>query len=112
MVAGFTCFAAAQGFGGLVAGLLFLAMTSGANSTLPNAFWAEFYGTRHLGAIKSMATAIMVLGSAIGPGVTGYFIDAGIGLDTQFLFVGLFFLITTVCMWVGIRFYRDRLRYT
>ncbi len=107
MIAAFLTFAATTGFTGLVCGLFFLALTSGANSTLPNAFWAEFYGTRHLGAIKSMATAIMVLGSAIGPGVTGFFMDQNVSLDIQYQFVAGFFVLTTVSMWIGIRLYRD-----
>lgn len=112
LVVAFVAFSYATGFTGLVLGLFFLALTSGANSTLPNAFWAEFYGTKHLGSIKSMATAIMVLGSAIGPGVTGFFIDRGVLLETQFLFVAGFFVLTTVFMWLGIRLYRDRRKYT
>ena len=59
-------------------GFLLLGVTAGATATLPNAFWAEYFGTKHLGAIKSMATAIMVLGSALGPGLTG------LGLDCMF----------------------------
>ena len=112
VVVAFIVFSFATGFTGLVLGLFFLALTSGANSTLPNAFWAEFYGTKNLGSIKSMATAIMVLGSAIGPGVTGFFIDQGVGLETQFLFVAGFFVLTTLFMWMGIRLYRDRRKYT
>ncbi|MEM7711465.1 MAG: MFS transporter, partial [Pseudomonadota bacterium] len=50
----------------------------GAQGTLPTACWAELFGTRHLGSIKAMATAIMVLGTAIGPGLTGWAIDRGV----------------------------------
>lgn len=46
-------------------------------------FWAEHYGTRHLGAIKAVATSVMVAGSAIGPGLTGYLIDAGVDFVDQ-----------------------------
>ena len=53
-----------------------------------------------------MAAAIMVLGSAIGPGITGLFIDAGVQLDTQYVFVAGYFLFTTLAMWVGISTYR------
>ena len=60
----------------LLIGLLFFAMTAGANATLPNAFWAEFYGSENLGVLKAMATALMVLGSAIAPGIRGILIDA------------------------------------
>ena len=102
MVLAFACFSLAQSPATIALGLAFLAVTSGANSTLPNAFWAEFYGTRYLGSIKSLATAIMVLGSAIGPGLTGVLIDSGVALDRQYLWVSAFFLIATGSMLVGV----------
>jgi hypothetical protein len=83
-------------------GFFFLALTSGGNSTLPNAFWAEFYGTARIGSIKAMVAAVMVLGSAIGPGITGLFIDWGVGLEQQFFWIAGYFLITTVMMYIGI----------
>jgi len=79
-----------------------LGISSGVNATLPSAFWAEFYGTRYLGSIKAMASAIMVLGSAIGPGVTGFLITAGIGLETQMLGISAVFVIVSVLLTVGI----------
>jgi len=103
MVAAFMVFALAEGPGMLLLGFVFLAMTTGANSTLPNAFWAEFYGTANLGSIKAMAAAIMVFGSAIGPGVTGVAIDLGVGLETQYIFVAGYFVFTTVMMTIGVR---------
>lgn len=102
MVLAFACFSLAQSPAIIALGLALLAVTSGANATLPNAFWAEFYGTKHLGAIKSLAAAIMVLGSAIGPGLTGVLIDYGVGLDRQYLWVSAFFLISTGSMIVGV----------
>lgn len=103
MVAAFMVFALAEGPGMLLLGFVFLAMTTGANSTLPNAFWAEFYGTANLGSIKAMAAAIMVFGSAIGPGVTGVAIDLGVGIETQYIFVAGYFVFTTVMMTIGVR---------
>ncbi|MEO0750921.1 MAG: MFS transporter [Pseudomonadota bacterium] len=102
MVAGFVIFAFATGPYGLLAGLFFMGLTTGFNTTLPAAFWAEFYGTGSIGSIKAMATAVMVLGSAIGPGVTGVLIDAGVGLETQYVLVGVYFVIATVMMMVGV----------
>lgn len=103
MVAGFATFAMAQTIGGAAIGLVLIALTTGANATLPNAFWAEFYGTRHLGSIKAMAAAVMVLGSALGPGLTGVLIDAGVPLDHQYLGVALYFVGATVLMWIGVQ---------
>ena len=102
MVLGFLVFALGQSLFSTFAGLLIIAMTTGANATIPNAFWAEFYGTRHLGSIKAMAAAIMVLGSAIGPGITGALIDLGVGIKTQYIWVAGFFVFSTVMMFLGI----------
>lgn len=102
MVAAFLLLAAAPTPALALPGLVFLALTTGANATLPNAFWAEFYGTRHLGAIKAMAAAVMVLGSAIGPGVTGTLIDAGIGIEAQFVGIAGYFLVASALMAYGV----------
>jgi len=106
MVVSFLVFSAATGSGMAFIGFLFLALTTGANATMPNAFWAEFYGTRHIGSIKAMAAAVMVLGSAIGPGITGVLIDLGFGLEQQFIAIAGFFLLTTALMFIGINRYR------
>ncbi|UWQ91420.1 MFS transporter [Rhodobacteraceae bacterium M382] len=86
-------------------GFIFLALTTGANATIPAAFWAETYGTAHIGAIKSLATAIMVLGTAIGPGITGVLIDAGISLETQFIGFVAYFLVTSLGVAIGLKKY-------
>ena len=90
---------------GLALGLCFLAISAGANSTLPTAFWAEYYGTQFLGTIKALGTAIMVLGSAIGPGMTGFLIDWGFGIEKQYLIFGLYFMFSTLFMFIGIKIY-------
>jgi hypothetical protein len=90
----------------VIVGLFFMGLTSGAVATWQNGFWAEFYGTKHLGALKAMASAIMVLGSAIGPGLTGLFLDLGVGLSTQYLWVAAYFALSTCFMMMGVRRYR------
>lgn len=109
MVFSFLAFAWATDPGLTWVGFFFLALTTGFNATLPNAFWAEFYGTQHIGAIKALAAAIMVLGSAIGPGITGVLIDLGVGLEAQFIGIAAYFLFATALMWLGIRTYRTAL---
>ncbi|MEM7213308.1 MAG: MFS transporter, partial [Pseudomonadota bacterium] len=49
----------------------------------------ELYGTRHLGSIKAIASAFMVVGSAIGPGLTGLVIDLGIDFSGQTIAMAL-----------------------
>ncbi len=102
MVAAFILFSMTSSIGVAILGFFFLALTSGANSTLPNAFWAEFYGTQNIGSIKATVIAVMVLGSAIGPGITGVLIDVGVGLETQYFGVALYFVFSTLMMTIGI----------
>ncbi len=79
-----------------------MGVTSGANSTLPAAFWAEFYGTKHIGGIKSIATAAMVLGSAIGPALTGALIDRGVEFPDQMSAISMWFLATSALVGLAV----------
>ncbi|MEO0358754.1 MAG: MFS transporter [Pseudomonadota bacterium] len=97
----FLCFALASDSIGVGVGFVLLGITAGATATLPNAFWAEFFGTRNLGSIKSLATAIMVLGSALGPGITGLFLDFGVSLASQYTWISGYFCITTAILIIG-----------
>jgi hypothetical protein len=99
---GFALFAASDSTGIMLLALFFFALTVGFNTTLPAAFWAEFYGTGRIGSIKAMAAAIMVLGSAIGPGVTGVALDLGLGIETQYALIASYFVFSTVMMMVGV----------
>ncbi|MDA7963780.1 MFS transporter [Ruegeria sp.] len=99
---GFVILATTDSIGGAMIGLIFMGLTVGANNTLPSAFWADFYGTRHIGAIKAMATAFLVLGSAIGPGLTGVLIDYGVPLSTQFLWIATVFVLVCQLVWIGV----------
>ncbi|WP_116597669.1 MFS transporter [Primorskyibacter marinus] len=102
MVIAFGLFGTGQSPLLIALGLVFMGMTAGANTTLPNAFWAEFYGTRCLGSIKAMAAAVMVLGSALGPGLTGVLIDLDVGIQTQYLGAAGYFLFTSALMAIGV----------
>lgn len=102
MVAAFVCFAFATSPATALFGFFFLALTTGGNNTLPKAFWAEFYGTAHLGSIKAMAAAVMVLGSALGPGLTGVLIDAGVGIELQYLGIAAYFVFASAMMAIGV----------
>ncbi|GGH29213.1 Predicted arabinose efflux permease, MFS family [Cribrihabitans marinus] len=102
IAAGFLAFSAAVHPSGAMLGLALMALTTGANTTLPSAFWAEFYGTAHIGSIKALAAAVMVLGSAIGPGLTGVLIDAGMGMETQFIAIAGYFLLASLFIVMGL----------
>lgn len=88
----FAAMAAAQSLWAAALALVLFGIGSGMQATGPAAFWAEFYGTRHLGAIKAMAAAVMVLGTALGPGLTGALIDAGYALPAQMPAIAAYFV--------------------
>jgi hypothetical protein len=52
-------------------------------STLAGTLLPAVYGTDHLGSVRGMVTALMVLSTAIGPGITGVFIDLGVTFPEQ-----------------------------
>lgn len=62
-----------------------LGISYGISSAVFGAIWPETYGTRHLGAIRAVVSAAMVMASALGPGVTGWLIDLGVGFESQLM---------------------------
>lgn len=82
----------------IVGFMMLLGVSYGSAGSMFGALWPELYGARHLGAIRSLAMAAMVLASALGPGLTGWFIDHGVGIETQLWVMGLYCLLTAVVM--------------
>ena len=58
---------------GMCIGIVFTAFT---------AVWAELYGVRYLGSIRSMVMAIMILTSAIAPALLGWLFDLDVDIET------------------------------
>lgn len=59
---------------------IYLALTGaslGCTGAAAGAIWPERYGVRHLGAIRSVAQAAMVLSTALSPILMGSLLDAG-----------------------------------
>lgn len=59
--------------------LLFAGMTEGMGISVKSALWAELYGVRTLGAIRSMLATIVLISTAVSPILFGWLLDAGIG---------------------------------
>jgi|TARA_Y100000310_G_scaffold325098_1_gene388063 MFS family permease len=70
--------------------MLMLGVHTGLIHTSVSALWAELYGTRHLGAIKSLYLALMVLASALGPVIMGVLMDAGLSIYRVCSIFGIF----------------------
>lgn len=109
LACGFGVLSVSDGLGGAALAVTLMGVTSGGQGTLPNAYWAEVYGTRHIGAIKSVVTAFVVLGSAIGPGLTGVLIDRGIAFPAQMIWIAAVVVAACVLCLVAVeRGYRMR----
>ncbi|HZW59515.1 MAG TPA: MFS transporter [Woeseiaceae bacterium] len=63
--------------------MVLIGFTLGGAAATSGALWAELYGTEHLGAIRSVTTAIVVLSTAVAPGLVGVLLDRGVELDLQ-----------------------------
>lgn len=66
--------------------------TAGGATLVLGALWAELYGTVHLGAIRALAMALLVLATAMAPGAMGWLIDQGITLNLQFTLMAMYTL--------------------
>jgi MFS family permease len=79
--------------------MVLLAISIGAYSTLSSPFFAEMYGSLHLGSIKSLATASMVFSSAIAPVLMGWMIDAGVSMNSMALASAVYVLLASLSAW-------------
>lgn len=78
--------------------MFLMGISYGFTSTLIGALWPELYGTRHLGAIRAVVVAAMVFATALGPGLTGALIDAGVSLPGQLLVMSIWCLVAAAVL--------------
>ncbi|TVR42468.1 MAG: MFS transporter [Bacteroidia bacterium] len=60
---------------------LLVGFTGGINAPVTSALYAEIFGTRSLGAVRSIFTFVMVVSTALGPLVYSFFLDRGFHFD-------------------------------
>jgi MFS family permease len=89
----------------LIAGLFMCLMgvSVGVYSTLSSPFFAEMYGTLHLGSIKSLTTSAMVFATAIAPVAMGWLIDDGVSMEAMALGGAAYTLLASGCALMGVR---------
>ena len=56
---------------------LLVGFTGGMNSPVTSSLYAETFGTRSLGTVRSLFTFVMVVSTALGPVVYSFFLDRG-----------------------------------
>lgn len=76
------------------------ALTNGSASTLVGALWAELFGTRHLGSIRSVAFAGQVLASALAPGLIGMLLDVDVAIESQYFGLAAYALASALWLWL------------
>ncbi len=78
--------------------MVLFGFSAGLSQPVFGALWPEVYGTRHLGAMRSITVSFMVFMSAAGPGVTGQLIDWGVPFQQQLFGIALFCFATFALM--------------
>jgi len=78
-----------------------MGISIGVYSTLSSPFYAEMYGTLHLGSIKSVTTATMVLATAVTPALMGVLIDGGISIEQMALAGAAYTVLASVLAYFG-----------
>ncbi|GJM33892.1 MAG: MFS transporter [Saprospiraceae bacterium] len=64
--------------------LVLIAISNGAGGTIKNALYAEVFGTKIIGTVRSVFTTVMVFSTALGPLSFGLLLDAGCTYTTVF----------------------------
>lgn len=84
-----------------------LGITTGVHTTLTGPTLLQLYGSKHLGAIKSLSSSFVVLGTATTPFLMGMLIDNGVSLATMCWSSVIYIILSTVLVVIARRI-RDR----
>jgi sugar phosphate permease len=81
----------------IVAGffMLLMGISTGAQAAISAPFYAERYGDKHFASIKSLASFVMVIATAISPIVLGVFIDQGVSMETLAFYGAMYALLVS-----------------
>ena len=83
--------------------MVLMGINIGIAHTSVSAMWAEMYGVKHLGAIRSLATAVGVFGTALGPVTMGSLMDWGLHIEHVCLIFAGYSVIGTCLMVAAFR---------
>lgn len=78
-------------------------LTTGITYTAVSALWAELYGVAHLGAIRALAFAVGVFGSALGPVMVGGLLDAGLSMAAVLLVMAGYVVAGAIMLAMAVR---------
>ena len=86
--------------------LLLVGLTTGLGNTAVTSLWAEVYGVRHLGAIRSLYVSLMVFSSALGPLAMGALMDWSVSVETICAMMAVYCLAATGLMLFALNGYK------
>ncbi len=75
-----------------------LGLMQGLGAVIFGAFWPEFYGTKNLGSIRSLATSTMIFSTAIGPLLSSYLLEMNFYVEKQYLLFAFITLLSSIGM--------------
>jgi len=86
--------------------LFLLGVTAGVTHTGLTALWAEIYGVKNLGAIKSLYTSISIFASALGPLAMGIMMDQDVSIENICMVFATYCVVTSCGLLIALRGYR------
>ncbi len=67
----------------------------GAVGPVVNALWAEVYGVKYLGGIRSFTSSLMIISTAISPALFGFLIDQRITVEWLLISMAIYILLSS-----------------
>ena len=85
---------------------ILMAITNGTSNVLLTSTWSEMYGTKHLGAIRSITMSLMVFSTSLSPFLFGYLIDFGFDAKDITLFMVIYALFSNGLLLLRLKSYK------
>ena len=86
-----------------IIGIGLIGVTQGLTNTVWGTLLPATYGTDHIGSVRAVASAVLVVSTALGPGVGGVIIDAGLPVPDKAGVMAIWCLGLSLAMWPVMR---------
>ncbi len=80
---------------------LLVGFTGGMNAPVTSSLYAEVFGTRSLGTVRSLFTFVMVVSTALGPVVYSFFLEMAVGFS--YIHIGVVLVVMINMLYILIR---------
>ena len=77
-----------------------LGISNGFANVLGSSTWAEIYGVKFIGSIKSLTTALMVFATAFGTALFGFLIDKGLSIEQISIVSGSYMVVSIIAVFL------------